>query len=264
MAGQTIVAAPDTATSGDRDIMIWRIAIALSIPLLWEAAGRLTGSTWISTPSLVAQRLSTWASDGLAFNIATTIEEIATGLALGSACGVLCGLVLGRMPVLAGILRPIIVALYSVPLIALAPLFIMLFGLGQMPQIVLVTIVVFFLIFFNTFAGAEAVDEELIRALRLMGASRAEVFRKVIGPASVVWITGGLKVALPYALVAATTGEMLGSRGGIGFLLNNAAQQFDMTSLYAALVILMVLGLLVSGLAARLESRLLRWRHASH
>jgi len=250
-------------TAAGDGIVVWRIAIALAIPLVWEAAWRLTGSTWISSPSLVGRRLLGWASDGLLFNIATTVEEIVTGLAIGAAGGVLCGLVLGRMPVLAGILRPIIVAFYSVPLIALAPLFIMLFGLGRMPQIVLVGIVVFFLIFFNTFAGAEAVDEELILALRLMGASRGEVFRKIIGPASVVWITGGLKVALPYALVAATTGEMLGSRGGIGFLLNDAAQQFDMTSLYAALTILMLLGILASGSAARLEHWLLRWRHAA-
>jgi NitT/TauT family transport system permease protein len=258
------VAAAQAGRAGPgRGIVLWRIVVALAIPAVWEVVGRLTGSNWVSSPVLVAWRLIAWASDGLAFNITTTVEEIAIGLAIGSGAGILCGLVLGRMPVVAGILRPIIVALYSVPLISLAPLFIMLFGLGQMPQIVLVTIVVFFLIFFNTFAGAEAVDEELIRALRLMGASRAEVFRKVIAPASVVWITGGLKVALPYALVAATTGEMLGSRGGIGFLLNNAAQQFDMTSLYAALVILMVLGILASGSAVRLESWLLRWRHAS-
>jgi NitT/TauT family transport system permease protein len=247
----------------DRLINVWRVAVALSIPLAWEAAGRLSGSTWVSTPSLVGLRLLDWASDGLAFHIMTTAEEIAIGLVLGSLSGVLCGLLLGRMPILAGVLRPIIVALYSVPLISLAPLFIMLFGLGQMPQIVLVSIVVFFLIFFNTFAGAESVNEDLIRALHLMGANRTEVFRKVIGPASVVWIIGGLKVALPYALVAATTGEMLGSRGGIGFLLNNAAQQFDMTSLYAALVILMALGILTSGSAARLETSLLRWRHAA-
>jgi len=250
-------------TDGDRLIGVWRVVVAVSVPLVWEAVGRLTGSPWVSTPGRVGMRLLAWASDGLAFHIATTIEEIATGLLLGCLSGVLCGLLLGRMPVLAGILRPIIVALYSVPLISLAPLFIMLFGLGQMPQIVLVSIVVFFLIFFNTFAGAEAVDEDLIRTLRLMGASRTEVFRKVIGPASVVWIIGGLKVALPYALVAATTGEMLGSRGGIGFLLNNAAQQFDMTSLYAALVILMALGILTSGAAVRLETWLLRWRHAA-
>lgn len=249
--------------AGDRMIGVWRVVVALSIPLVWEAAGRLSGSPWVSTPGLVGLRLLAWASDGLVFHITTTIEEIAAGLALGSTCGILCGLALGRMRVLAGILRPIIVALYSVPLISLAPLFIMLFGLGQMPQIVLVSIVVFFLIFFNTFAGAESVDEDLIRALHLMGASRTEVFRKVIGPASVVWIIGGLKVALPYALVAATTGEMLGSRGGIGFLLNNAAQQFDMTSLYAALVILMALGILTSGSATRLETWLLRWRHAA-
>ncbi len=104
-------------------ILAWQVVIALSIPAVWEATWRITSSTWISAPSLVAVRLATWASDGLAEHIATTAEEIATGLVIGCASGVLCGLVLGRMPILAGILRPIIVALYSVPLISLAPLF---------------------------------------------------------------------------------------------------------------------------------------------
>ncbi len=76
------------------------------------------------------------------------------------------------------------------------------------------------------------------------------------------WIIGGIKIALPYALVAATTGEMLAARRGLGFLLSYAASQFDMTSLYAALFILMLLGLLVSGAAARCERRVMRWRHA--
>ncbi len=114
-------------------------------------------------------------------------------------------------------LRPIIVAFYSVPLVALAPLFIMFFGLDMLPKIVLVTIVVFFLLFFNTFAGASPVDRRSDRAGRsLMGSTRREIFKKVVAPACMAWIIGGIKTALPYALVAATTGEMLAARRGIG------------------------------------------------
>ena len=85
----------------------------------------------------------------------------------------LAGLLLGRAPIAAGILRPIVVAFYSVPLVALAPLFIMFFGLDMLPKIVLVTIVVFFLLFFNTFAGAASVDNDLIAQIELMGSTRA-------------------------------------------------------------------------------------------
>jgi NitT/TauT family transport system permease protein len=106
------------------------------------------------------------------------------------------------------------------------------------------------------------VDTDLIAQVELMGSTRIETFRKVVTPACMVWIIGGIKTALPYALVAATTGEMLAARRGLGFLLSDAASQFDMTSLYSALFILMLLGLLVGEAANWTERHLLRWRHA--
>jgi NitT/TauT family transport system permease protein len=164
------------------------------------------------------------------------------------------------MPNVSIILRPIIVGLYSVPLVTLAPLFIMFFGLGLLPKIVLVSIVTFFLLFFNTFTGAQQIDEDYLRTLDLMGANKFEQFRKVVAPATAVWIVGGFKIALPYALVATITGELLATRSGLGFLISRAAERFDMTSLYAVLLILMALGLLLSEVTLRLEHRFLRWR----
>ena len=185
------------------------------------------------------------------------------GLFLGVVFGTVAGLLLGRSPLLSVVLRPIIVAFYSVPLIALAPLFIMFFGLDLLPKIILVAIVVFFLLFFNTFAGATEVDKDLLASVELMGSTPRESFQKVVAPACMAWIIGGIKIALPYALVAATTGEMLAARRGLGFLLSDAASQFNMTGLYAALFILMVLGLAVSEISVRIERYLLRWRHAT-
>jgi sulfonate transport system permease protein len=228
----------------------------------WETIGRLYGLEWTSRPSLITVRLATWLQGSLYIHVATTLTEVVTGLMVGAALGVLAGLLLGRAPLAAGILRPIVVAFYSVPLIALAPLFIMFFGLDMLPKIVLVTIVVFFLLFFNTFTGAASVDNDLIAQIELMGSTPREAFQKVVAPACMVWIIGGMKIALPYALVAATTGEMLAARRGLGFLLSDAASQFDMTSLYAALFILMLLGLAVSEMAAWSERHLLRWRNA--
>jgi NitT/TauT family transport system permease protein len=84
----------------------------------------------------------------------------------------------------------------------------------------------------------------------------------VVFPACMAWIIGGTRIALPYALVAATTGEMLAARRGLGFLLSEAANNFDMTGLYATLVVLMGLGLFVSEVSIRVERRLSRWRDA--
>jgi len=243
-------------------IVLWQIAVGVLLLLAWEAVGRLTGGTWTSMPSLIAARLAVWLQGGIYEHIAATLTEVVVGLSAGASLGVLAGLLLGRAPIAAGILRPIVVAFYSIPLVALAPLFIMFFGLDILPKIVLTTIVVFFLLFFNTFTGASSVDQDLIAQIDLMGSNHLERFQKVIAPACTVWIIGGIKTALPYALVAATTGEMLAAQRGLGFLLSEAASQFDMTSLYAALFILMLLGLAAGEAAAWAERYLLRWRHA--
>ena len=243
-------------------ILIWQFAVGVLLLGGWELIGRLSGSEWTSRPSLIAVKLAAWLEGSIYIHIATTLTEVVIGLLAGTAAGVLAGLVLGRSPVTAGILRPIVIAFYSVPLVALAPLFIMFFGLDMLPKIVLVTIVVFFLMFFNTFSGASSVDADLIAQVELMGSTHREKFQKVVAPACMVWIIAGIRTALPFALVAATTGEMLAARRGLGFLLSDAASQFDMTSLYSALFILMLLGLAIAETASWGERHLLRWRHA--
>jgi NitT/TauT family transport system permease protein len=257
------VAAQQLHANDGIPIVVWQIGVGIGLLGAWEAVGHTASGEWTSRPLLIGQRLLQWFSGPLYPHLATTAIEVVAGLAVGVLCGSVTGLLLGRSPVLAVVLRPIIVAFYSVPLVALAPLFIMFFGLDILPKLVLVSIVVFFLMFFNTFAGAGQVDDDHIAAVRLMGSTRRENFQKVVVPACMVWIIGGIRIALPFALVAATTGEMLAARRGIGFLLSDAANQFDMTGLYAALVILMALGLAVSEAAAAMERQLLRWRDAT-
>ena len=254
-------AAPATELPGG--YLVWQLAFGAALVGGWELAGALTQSHWVNRPSQIAQRLAEWSGGEIYPHLFATTAELVIGLVVGTSLGVLAGLVLGRSASLGGLLRPIIVAFYSVPLVSLAPLFIMFFGVELLPKIILVSIVVFFLLFFNTFSGVQGIDQDLVSSLELMGAGRREVFQKVVLPASTAWILGGIKVALPYALVATVTGEMLAARAGLGYLLNQASQQFNMTSIYAVLVILMIMGLIVSETATRLESRLLRWRNTT-
>jgi NitT/TauT family transport system permease protein len=247
------------ASPTDRTVL-WQIGLGMALLAGWEMAGREAIGRWISRPALVIERLIVWARGDLWLHLGTTLAELVIGLIPGVAFGVLLGLLLGRSPVVAGVLRPMIVALYSIPLISLAPLFIMFFGIGMLPKIVLVAIVVFFLLFFNTFTGVERVDPDLISGIELMGARQEERFRKVVLPAATVWIIGGIKIAIPYALVATITGELLSARNGLGFLLNRASEQYDMTGLYAVLFLLMLLGLGLGEAANRFERRALRWR----
>lgn len=247
-------------TTDERFIFFGRIALMLGLLIAWELAGRFGDPTWISMPSLIAVRLVRWAGDDLAAHVATTVAEMATGLAIGVPAGVLAGILLGRSPLLATLLRPIIVGLYSVPLVTLAPLLILWFGLDMEPKIFLVAVVVFFLIFFNTFSGVQSIDRDLIANFTLMGASRREELQKLVLPAASAWILSGLKIALPYALIAATVGEMIAARRGLGFLVTRSASQIDMTGLYAALIVLMLIGVAIGAGANALEAHVLRWR----
>lgn len=246
--------------SEERELWLQRAGLALALLIVWEAWGRLVSDRWTSRPSAILVRLGEWAANDLARHIGVTFAEIGIGLAIGVPLGVVLGLVIGRSPRVGAVFRPFIVLLNSLPIVAMTPLLIMWFGLGMQPKIVLVAFVSFLLLFFNTFSGARAVDDDLLDSLTLMGATRWERFRKVALPGCTSWIMAGLKNALPYAFIAAVIGEMMLSQAGLGHLITRSAQQFDMTGVYTVLLLLMVLGALVNDSMARLERRLLRWR----
>lgn len=250
----------DGERGGGAGVLAAQIALGVALLALWEWAGRSLGSNWTSQPSAIAARIVEWGRSSLWRNVGVTLTEIGVGLAIGATAGVALGLWLGRTRVTSVVLRPMIVALYAIPVVTLAPLLILWFGLELAPKIVLVAISAFFLLFFNTFSGVQAIDRDLVLSLSLMGATPGEEFRKIGAPGAMPWIVSGLKIAVPYAFAAAVTGELLAAREGMGSLLSKAAAQFDMTGLYAALFVLMALGILASSLMNALERRLLRWR----
>ena len=257
-----MAAANGSDAAAARQIWLPRILVAAGLVGIWEATAWLVSDRWISRPSAIVTRLAQWIGTDLHVHIGITLAEIGIGLAVGLPLGIALGLLLGRSTRAAAVFRPFIVTLISLPIVALAPLLIMWFGLGLLPKIVLVGFVSFLLLFFNTFSGARAVDEEQVDTLTLMGASRGEVFRKVVLPSCTSWIMAGIKNALPYALIGAVIGEMMLSRSGLGHLITRSAGQFDMTGLYTVLFVLMLLGAAFNELANMLEGRLLRWRPA--
>jgi len=244
----------------ERELWLQRAGVAVTVLLIWELWGRLVSDRWTSRPSAMLVRLGDWMGGDLAYHVMVTFTEIITGLGIGVPLGVAVGLLVGRSARFGAVFRPFIVLLNSLPIVAMTPLLIMWFGLGMQPKIVLVAFVSFLLLFFNTFSGARAVDDDLLDSLTLMGATRWERFRKVALPACTTWIMAGLKNVLPYAFIAAVIGEMMLSQAGLGFLINKSAHQFDMTGVYTVLLIMMVLGALINDLMARLERWILRWR----
>lgn len=246
-----------------RTTLFWQIVAAAVFLSLWQYAGNTTGSQWISQPSLIIARLAVWAGGvELYHHLFVTLAEIVIGLAIAVPLGAVAGLWLGRAKVPAAVLQPAIVALYCIPVIALIPLLILWFGFDMEPKVIAVVKAVAFIVFFNAFTGVQQIDQDVLSSLRLMGSNRREEFRKVIIPATMAWVFTGVKIALPYSFTAAIAGEMLAARHGLGVLVSRAAAQFDLTGVYAALFILMVIGAIVSGVADVIEDRFLRWRHA--
>src|SRR4051794_5245351 len=114
-------ATPHIRTVSNDSVVGWQIAVGAVLLAGWELIGRSGGDRWVSQPSLIVGKLIRWFGGEIYVHLTATVTELVTGLLIGSACGIVAGLVLGRSPVLATILRPIIVGLYSVPLVSLAP-----------------------------------------------------------------------------------------------------------------------------------------------
>ncbi|NGP07799.1 ABC transporter permease [Rhodococcus sp. 14C212] len=234
-----------------------RLAIIVATLGLWEfISGRWVDEFWISKPSAVWDVLWGWISSGdILIHLQATVTEMALGLFFGAIGGIAVGFVLGRVEWLAHLLDPLVNAVYSLPKVALAPLFILWFGVDLLSKVVLTAVVCFFLVFYNTYAGVRDVDKDLVDVVRVMGGSRSDLLLKVVLPSAATWIYTGLRLAVPYALIGAVVGEIVASNKGLGFLLARAAGTFNTSATFAALFILMLIGTLLNYLVDLSEKR---------
>ena len=254
-------------------VAIARIIVGVVVIGLWEwmAGPGIAFAAWefkvdpffISRPSLIVERLAEWVITGtLWFHLWITLQEMISGFVLGSTSGIVVGFVLGKNAFLAEVLDPYIIAIYSLPKIALAPLVILWFGIDLTPKIVLAAIVVFFLVFYNAYTGVREVERELVDALRLMGATSLQILTKVELPSALTLIFLGLKMSVPYALIGAIVGEMMAANKGIGAMLQNSAGQFDTAGVFATLFVLMIISTILNEILQRSEGVVLRWKEA--
>lgn len=229
---------------------------------LWQlASDRLVDSFFISSPAAVAVKLFGWARDGTLWDaFAYTFQATAGGFAIGAVVGFAVGFLLGRSRLLARLLDPFITAIYCMPKIALAPLLIMWFGIGLSSKVAMAALIVFFLVFLNTFAGVRDVQAVHLQSVRIMGASGWQELRYVVLPSAAAWVLTGLKVSVPYALIGAVVGEMISSNRGIGFLIGQASGLFDTAGVFAGLMVLAFTGMALNALLKRVERRALRWK----
>jgi NitT/TauT family transport system permease protein len=243
-------------------VVVARIGLAVGLLAFWEfASGRLVSDFWVSSPTGVFYALiRLWNEGLLATAIGDTIAETAIGFVLGAALGVFLGIGLGMNKVIARIFDPFLLGLYSLPRVALIPLFILWFGIGFKMKVIFTALLVFFPIFMNTLSGIRNVDHDLIDVLRVMGASRLDAVRKVFIPSALAWVFAGLRISVPFALIGAVIAEMFSSNVGLGYLISVTANQFDTGGLFATLGVTTVLGLILDGIVRILERWLVRWQ----
>jgi NitT/TauT family transport system permease protein len=250
--------------SGRGGVLFAQIGILIVLLACWQFGVAEESLPYFSRPTLVITKLWDLLSHGDIYrHIAVTMSEIALGYSLGAVFGLSLGFALGRSQFLSSALQPYIVGLYSIPKIALAPVFIVWLGLGMASKVAVVFIASFFLVFFNTYSGLLSLNEELVRLARLMGASWPQTVMRVIIPATAHQIFLGLKTAVPYAVIGAVIGEYIGSNEGLGYFILYASQTYDAPALFSGIIILVAIVFLANFILNRLESYVIRWRKAT-
>ena len=239
-----------------------RVAIIGGVLLAWQfASGTLVPEFFLSTPVKILSKFWRWTASGeLFFHAAITTAEALAGFLLGGFLGMLVGVLLGRSPLWGRVFDPIIVVFYSIPKVALAPLFVIWLGIGIQMKIVLTATIVFFLVFLNTYTGVKDVSREQIAIMRLMRANEWHIVRKVVLPSAVTWVFAGLRLSVPYALIGAVVGELIAANRGLGYLLSSSAGQFDTAGVFAALIGLILLAVMLNAAVHAFERYALPWK----
>ena len=250
-----------------RLVMFWRLAILALLLGTWEVFARygIIDSFFYSYPSAIAERLYELVMEGtdeapLYYHLFITMEEAMIGFLFGSVFGVLFGVALGRNRMMSDVLSVYIKVLNAIPRVVLAPIFILLFGFGLWSKVALSFVMVFFVVFSHAFQGVREADRAMIANAQILGASKWALTRSVIIPSAMSWIFASLHISFGFAIVGAIVGEFIGSRYGIGFIIQTARGVHDTAEMYAAIVIIVVVVLGAEWVMTRIEERLARWR----
>jgi NitT/TauT family transport system permease protein len=256
-----------------RRLWLWaaRLGFAIFIVGGWQL---FTAMSWVDPfffgqPSLIWKSLVDLFSNGTEFgsiwvDIATTLTEAVYGFFLGAVVGIVFGLLLGQNHFLADVLGPFIKIVNAVPRIILGSIFLVAFGLGTFPKVLLAAVLVFFIVFFNAFQGVREVDPNLVANVKVLGASPLQVARHVTIPSALTWIIASLHTAFGFAIIGALVSEVLGSQRGIGLVISQAQGRLDPNTVFAGMAIMAVITLAAEYLITLFEKRVLAWRPPSH
>jgi NitT/TauT family transport system permease protein len=230
--------------------------------LLWELISRflVNNALFLAAPSQIAVAIYNLAVTGqLWHHVGISAAEFALGYVIASILGIALGLAMASSATMKQALQPWVSGFYATPTIALAPLFILWFGIGIWSKVIVVIFLVLFPVAINTEAGLRTTSERLIEMLRSFGASPRQIFFKVSLPSAVPFILAGLKLGIGRGLIGVVVAELFGSRAGLGRLISQSADAFNMPELFAGVVVLAVAGIVMTAGFGGLEKRLVPW-----
>lgn len=250
------------------------IAPALVIVLLlcaWQAAARwdiladafAIRDYLIPAPTDIAQAL--WEDRSLlADNAWVTLQEVLLGFGLAAVAGVAFAVLIHLSATARGALYPLLIASQTIPIIVLAPIFVVWFGFGVVPKLLIIALICFFPITVNTLDGLRSIDSELLKMMRTLGAGRVQRLIRAEAPAALPYAFSGAKVAVAVAVIGAVFGEWAGANDGLGHLMQSAQSQLLTARVFAAIVVLSAMAIALFALLTLLERRLVPWHRPDH
>jgi NitT/TauT family transport system permease protein len=246
-------------------IRLAQVGLLAVILISWQIAGSVseTNRLLFSTPIDVATWIWDWAQgeygNGLT-DLAVTTAEALIGWVVGVALGAVVGAAMGSSRLLSDYGAPFVALLNAIPSIAFAPIFILIFGASYESKVYFVITVTFFIAFFSVFAGIRGIDANLLRNVRMLGASPLWKLRTVYAPATLGWLLTSLRLAWAWALAAAVVAEYLGAPQGMGSLVATGQRTDDVAAVLGGIIVVALVSLVGDRLIVRVDKRLRKWR----
>ena len=244
-------------------VLATQVALLALLLGFWEqsTANNKQAAFMFGSPSAMAGFLNQMVGDGSLWrDIYVTGLETLLGFLVGNFIGTIIGLSLWYSRFVSQVVQPFVIALGSIPIIALAPIIIIWFGTGLISKVAMSTLSVVIVALVTSYKGAAGVDPDQVNLMRTLGASKFQIFRKLVVPASLVDIFAGLKLTVGFALIGAIVGEFMSSSEGLGHAIFKAGSLYIIPKVFAALVATIALALLLTFVVGRAERLLMPWR----
>lgn len=235
----------------------------LTLLLAWEVLASIGAIDvrLFSSPTLIFKAFIPLLLSGeLLYNTAISVQRVILGFAAGSIPGIVIGISMGLSPLVRSAIEPMIAATYPIPKLALMPLILLIFGLGETSKIFTIAIGVFYLVVINTMAGVLSIDKIYLDVAKNFGASRKNFYLTVALPGALPMIFAGLKLGMGMALILIVAAELSAAKAGIGWMIWRSYDMFDIEQMFVALIMLSVLGYIFSLILDLIERLVLPWK----